>query len=221
MTDNQIIHGEAGKVLRGCEAESFDLVLTDPPYLVNYKDRTGRKVENDNAPGAVLSVFGEVVRVMKNDSYCISFYGWTAAADFTAKWRSLGLRIVGHIVWTKPYASKVGFAKYHHESAFILAKGRPALPHEPISDVQPWEYSGNKNHPTEKAVSTITPLIRSFSKPGDRVLDPFSGSGSTSVAAALLGRHSVGIEMVETYCNHARQRLAGVKKYRMQKLWAA
>jgi len=76
---------------------------------------------------------------------------------------------------------------------------------------------GNRFHPTEKAVDILTPLIRAYSKKGDTVLDPFSGSGSTSVAAALMGRNSIGIELEEGYCTYARNRLAGVSRYRDRK----
>ena len=157
---NQIIQGESKSILSGFDAEGIDLCVTDPPYLVNYQDRDGRSLANDGNPQAVLSVFDEIYRVLKPDSYCISFYGWIAAAQFLAKWQSLGFRTVGHIVWCKPYASKTTFAHYHHESAFILAKGHPEKPQYPIKDVQPWEYTGNQAHPTEKAVSVIAPLVR-------------------------------------------------------------
>ncbi len=46
-----------------------------------------------------------------------------------------------------------------------------------------WHYSGNRKHPAEKSVEIITPLIRAFSNPGDLVLDPFLGSGTTDIAA--------------------------------------
>ena len=214
MEDHKILCGDPADLLKTLQAGSVDLVVTDPPYLVNYKDRDGRTIANDTNPDAVLSVFDQVYRVLKDDSYCISFYGWNAVAAFSNKWAELGFRVVGHIVWYKPYASKTAFAEYRHESAFILAKGKPALPKHPISDVQPWAYSGNKAHPTEKAVSVITPLIRSFSKPGDVVLDPFMGSGSTNVAAALNGRRSIGIDCEQRYCDHALKRLGGVRRYK-------
>ena len=129
-------------------------------------------------------------------------------------WKDAGLQILGHIVWAKDYASRSGHVRYSHEAAYILAKGRPSLPAHPINDVQPWEYSGNKIHPTEKAVSVISPLIRSYSNPGDLVLDPFSGSGSTSVAAALNDRDYLGIELEQKYCDAAKRRLAGVERMR-------
>ena len=83
-----------------------------------------------------------------------------------------------------------------------------------MDDVQPWEYTGNKAHPTEKAVSVITPLIESFSKRGDVVLDTFLGSGTTAVAAALSDRRYIGVELESSYCALARKRLAGVAKFR-------
>ncbi len=212
MTINQIICGESASVLAGFPAGSVDLVVTDPPYLCNYRDRFGRTLANDDNAEGVLPVFDEVWRVLKDNSYCISFYGWTGIADFAARWEALGFRTVGHLVWPKPYASKVGYAEYRHESAFILAKGNPAKPSQPISDVQRWEYTGNRSHPTEKAVSVIAPLLRAFSKPSDLVLDPFCGSGATPVAAALSGRDYIGIEMEARYCAIAERRLAGVQR---------
>lgn len=214
MKPNQIICGESTSILSGFEAESIDLVVTDPPYLVNYRDRDGRTLANDDNPAAVLDVFYELYRVMKPKSYCISFYGWNAIADFADAWANAGFSTIGHIVWTKDYASRAGHTRYQHESAFVLAKGWPRKPDEPISDVQPWEYTGNKAHPTEKAVSVIAPFIRAFSKPGDLVLDPFAGSGTTAVAAALNGRQYIGVELEERYCAHARKRLAGVERWR-------
>lgn len=78
----------------------------------------------------------------------------------------------------KPYISSTRFVGVAHESAYVLAKGRPHRPTHPLTDVQRWEYSGNKAHPTEKAITVLLPLIYSFSRVGDPVLDPFSGSGS-------------------------------------------
>lgn len=71
-------------------------------------------------------------------------------------------------------------------------------------------------HPTEKAVSILKPLIQAFSKPGEVVLDPFAGSGSKLVAAALSGRDYLGVELEAKYVAYARRRLAGVARTRRQ-----
>ena len=192
---------------------SVDLVVTDPPYLVRYTDRTGRTIANDDSPENVLSSFAEVYRVLRPDSVCICFYGWSKIDGFFQAWTQAGFKPVGHIVWKKDYASRTGFLKSCHEQAYLLAKGYPRKPAEPLADVQPWEYTGNRSHPTEKAVSILKPLIESFSAPGDLVLDPFSGSGSTLVAAALTERDYLGIELESRYCGLARRRLSGVARY--------
>jgi adenine-specific DNA-methyltransferase len=132
---------------------------------------------------------------------------------FFAAWKSAGFAPVGHIVFSKSYASSQRFVRYQHESAYVLAKGRPEMPAEPISDVQAWRYSGNRSHPTEKSVDTLRPIVEAFSRRGDVVLDPFAGSGSSLVAAALLGRNYLGIELEPKYCDLARRRLAGVARY--------
>ncbi len=211
---NQILQGNSKEVLQSIPAGSVDLVLTDPPYLVNYKDRHGRKVANDTNADGVLPAFDEIYRVMKPNTLCICFAGWTALPEFSSAWAKAGFRITGHIVWTKDYASSKGHTAYHHESAYVLAKGRPPKSDKPLKDVQDWSYSGNRFHPTEKAVDILSPVIRAFSKPGDLVLDPFSGSGSTSVGAALAGRDYLGVELEQRYVDLAKRRLAGVARYR-------
>lgn len=141
-------------------------------------------------------------------TFCISFYGWNRVDAFFRAWRRAGFHPVGHLVWHKDYASSTGFLRARHEQAYLLAKGRPAKPAESLDDVRRWKYTGNVWHPTEKDVSILQPLIEAFSKPGDLVLDPFAGSGSTLVAAAQDGRRYLGIELERKYCELARERLA-------------
>jgi adenine-specific DNA-methyltransferase len=214
-TMNRIIHGDCTEVLKTLPGESVDFVLTDPPYFVRYKDRSGRSVQNDSNDDTakVLSAFPEIYRVLKPDALCVSFYGYRAVDAFMTSWKRAGFTPVGHIVWRKDYASSTRFVKCCHEAAYILAKGRPAIPREPLDDVQPWAYSGNRSHPTEKDVRVLKPVIQAFTQPGAVVLDPFSGSGSTSVAAALSKRRYIGIELEQKYCQLAEKRLAGVARH--------
>jgi site-specific DNA-methyltransferase (adenine-specific) len=78
-------------------------------------------------------------------------------------------------------------------------KGIAPEPKDTIGDVIGWTYSGNRLHPTQKPLSVLTPLIETFSKPGDVVLDCFAGSGSTLAAAHLLRRNWLGIEIDPAY----------------------
>jgi hypothetical protein len=137
----------------------------------------------------------------------ISFYGWTQVDKFFDAWRSAGFRIVGHLVFRKQYTSKARFLQYQHEQAYLLAKGNPPLPEQPIRDVSDMPYSGNKLHPTQKPIPALKPLIESFTRTGDLVLDPFCGSGSTLLAAKILKRRYLGIELDANYHAAATKRL--------------
>jgi DNA modification methylase len=205
---NTIILGDCCLIMQQLPANSIDLVLTDPPYLVNYCSRDGRTIAGDDNDAWLIPAFGEAYRLLKPDSFCVSFYGWSKADEFLSAWRRAGFRPVGHLVWLKSYASGSGFLQYHHEQAYLLAKGHPPEPQSPISDVQNWNYTGNRLHPTQKPVGALAPLVRAFSKRSDVVLDPFCGSGSVPLTAKLLDRRYIGIEVRQDYCTIARQRLA-------------
>ena len=77
----------------------------------------------------------------------------------------------------------------------------------PLGTNFPGQVTGNNLHPTQKPVSVLTPLVESFSNPGDVVLDPFCGSGSTLLAAHNLNRRFLGIELSKQYFDLAEQRL--------------
>ena len=204
---NTILHDDCLRAMPHIPAESINFVLTDPPYLARYKSRDGRKVPNDDNDAWLKPAFAEIYRVLEPDSFCASFYGWPHADRFLNAWRSAGFRVVGHFVFPKTYTSSEGFVQYQHECAYLLAKGDPKKPEHPIGDVIPWKYTGNRLHPTQKPLSILLPLTEAFSRPGGTVLDPFAGSGSTLLAAKMLGRNYVGIELDPRYHCIATSRL--------------
>lgn len=204
---NTVVQGDCVKVMRQFHSGSVDFVLTDPPYLAHYRSRDGRTVANDNNAAWLKPTFAGIFRVLCRDSFCVSFYGWHQADKFIAAWREAGFRLAGHLTFPKQYASTERFLQYRHENAYLLAKGSPAQPAQRIPDVLEWKYSGNKLHPTQKPLCVLTPLIQCFSRPGDLVLDPFCGSGSTLLAAKLQGRRFIGIEIDLAHSNAARDRL--------------
>ncbi|QIG79449.1 DNA methyltransferase [Stakelama tenebrarum] len=155
---NRIIHGDCVDVMAGLPPNSVDFILTDPPYGVGYRSRDGRTILNDDRLDWTRPAYAQMHRLLKPGSFCVSFYGWNAIADFSAAWREAGFRVVGHIVFRKRFASSTRYLRHYHENAFLLAKGRPARPVWPIPDVIDFEYSGNRLHPTEKPVSALTPF---------------------------------------------------------------
>jgi site-specific DNA-methyltransferase (adenine-specific) len=208
MEINTLLHGDCLHVLPTLAPGSAAFILTDPPYLVNFHARDGRTVPNDDNDAWLQPAFAQMYRVLAEGAFCVSFYGWSSADKFLAAYRAAGFRVVGHFVFPKRYTSKTRFVRYQHECAHLLVKGAPWARNDTIGDVIDWTYSGNKLHPTQKPLSVLMQLIEAFSAPGDLVLDPFAGSGSTLAAARMLGRNYLGIELDAHYHAIAAQRLA-------------
>lgn len=214
---NRILYGDCIDVMRAMPSASVDFVLTDPPYLVNYTSRDGRTIANDNRAGWLKPAFAEAYRVLKPDRFMVCFYGWNKVEHFMHAWKDAGFTPVGQFIFVKDYASKQGFTRSHHESAYLLAKGNPPQPQTALADVREWRYTGNILHPTQKPVMALVPLIMAFSHPGDIVLDPFCGSGTTAVAALQCKRRYIGIEKAWRYCAIARDRLEREKREEQQR----
>ena len=205
---NSIIHGDCVEIMRNLPSGCADLICTDPPYIARYRSREGKTLTGDDNARWLEPAFAQMYRLLKSDSFCLSFYGWPKIDLFMRAWRRAGFRVAGHIVFRKRYASKRSFVNYTHEAAFLLIKGNPAFPATPLDDVRDWIYSGNRFHPTQKSIHILRPLIESFSRRGDLVLDPFAGSGSTLKAALLAGRDYCGIELDPAHHATATGRLA-------------
>jgi adenine-specific DNA-methyltransferase len=208
---NTLIHGDCLRVLPGIAAGSVNFILTDPPYMVGYspfKNNAGQTVPNDDNDGWLRPAFAQMHRALNNDGFCVSFYGWPKADKFMQAYRAAGFRVVGHFAFPKRYTSSTRYLRGQHETAHLLAKGNPRYPRDTIGDVIEWTNSGNKLHPTQKPISVLLPLVETFSSPGGTVLDPFAGSGSSLLAAKMLGRSYIGIELDAKYHAIAARRLA-------------
>jgi site-specific DNA-methyltransferase (adenine-specific) len=212
MNKNKIYNDDCLRGMASMHDNTCDMILTDPPYLVNYTDRSGRSVANDKSSDSawLLPAFSEMFRVLKNNSYAVVFYGWNEIDKFAYSWKKAGFRIVGNFTFTKRYASNAKSDKKHmefyHECACLLAKGYPK-PQQIISSVQNWSYTGNKLHPTQKSTKVLMPLIEAFCPAGGLVLDPFMGSGSTASSCIKSGREFIGFELDNNYYQLANQRI--------------
>jgi DNA modification methylase len=200
-------HARAEAVLPSLETESFDLVVTDPPYGVEFESErraaTFGQIENDTPADRdlVRAILGECVRLVGQHRHLYVF-GPPDALN------GMKVSATAELVWDK---GRTGLGNLH-------APWGPA--HEPItfavSEFRHAGKSGKSNHavrmrkgsvlsfaaptgravrhPNEKPVGLLRELIESSSRSGDLVLDPFAGSGSTGVAAILAGRRCVLVE---------------------------
>lgn len=205
---NQLTQGDCQHLMQQLPDQCIDLIVTDPPYLVNYRDRTGRTIKGDNNDSWLLPAFTQMYRLLRDNHFAISFYGWNHVDKFLQAWRHAGFRIVGHFVFVKHYASRTGYTQARHECAYLLAKGYPQAPDQLLPDVLRWgKYTGNRLHPTQKPLELLRRLIKHYSHIGDIVLDPFAGSGTTLLAAHQLHRSWIGMELDPRYHHAAQQRL--------------
>jgi site-specific DNA-methyltransferase (adenine-specific) len=205
---NSIFNDDCLNIMPRLPEKCVNFILTDPPYVVKYKSRDGHRIINDDNDAWLQPAYTEMYRILEDNSFAVSFYGWQNADKFLIAFRKAGFRVIGHFTFPKRYASYTNFLRYQHENAYLLAKGYPKKPINPIGDVIDWTYSGNKFHPTQKPISALVPLVETFSHPDDIVFDGFAGSGSSLVAAKSLNRFYVGIEIDYKYHTIANRRLA-------------
>lgn len=204
-----LLEGDCLPLMQGMASDSVDAVITDPPYGVRFRGKRGRwpVMAGDGDMTWVANAYAEMYRVLRPDTFCVSFYGWPQADAFIQAWTSAGFRMVSHLVCVKNIMGLGHVMRSRHEQAYVLAKGRPR-PTAVIPDVVPFVRDRHYAHPTQKPVGTIAPLVETFCPPNGLVLDPFMGSGSTGMAAVRQNRRFVGIELETQYFKAARARIS-------------
>ena len=207
---NEIICADCLEVLKSMPDKSVDLVLTDPPYGINLIPPRGITKaiagdRNDEARALWAAVVPECYRVMKDNTAALFFAGlsepWvvdTLRSAFVVK---------DCIVWVKNNFG-IGYYRPQHELAFYCHKGTPPTPERAESNVWFENKVQTPIHSREKPVYLMKRAVELCSQNvGDVVLDPFAGSGTTCVAAKILGRKYIGIEISPVYAEIARKRV--------------
>jgi len=195
-----IYHGDFRSIMPELENESADLVLTDPPYGVGIKYES-YKDELKATTGLVLEFLKHAIRVGRIVAFTAGKFDTEIALyrnDPPPKWR---------MCWYKgsqSTASPVGFNDW--ESVLIYGDRIHKNAHDYFYALP--EKMGSFGHPCPKPLKFCTTLVSRLTKPGQTVLDPFMGSGTTLRAAKDLGRKAIGIDIEEKYCEVSAKRLA-------------
>ena len=200
MAEQTIIEGNCIELLKQYPDKSFDLVITDPPYGMefqsNYRNKKHAKIEGDDR--FPVELIEEFKRIARKAVYV--FCRWDNMHELP-KPKSV-------LVWVKDNWS-MGDLQHEHGRMWEAIAFYPLEGHEfikRIPDVLNCARTGNVLHPTEKPVELLKQIIAA--NVGETILDPFGGSGTTCVAAKHLGRNATCIEISPTYCKTARNRLA-------------
>lgn len=218
-----VLEGDALAVLATLPDATFDAVVTDPPYGTHApRDGYGRRqkwggrqaIAGDADLSALAASLPQLRRLLKPDAWLACFCSPKRRDDVGALLRGAGLRVVGEVVWDKKAPGLGGGIRYRHEAVLLCSFGKPSGRGELHSVISEWVPKGQHGHRQqlhvhEKPVPLVCDLLAYVSGPGDLVLDPFAGSGTTGVACRLLGRRFIGVEVVPAYAETARRRIAG------------
>ena len=205
-----LYHGDCREVLPQLDV-TVDLLATDPPYGLDIGyGRTAlgvRRIEGDLDDALLTGVLADCDHLMAEDSWASVFCGYTHSGKVQEAAAAAGWRVKTVIVWDKAMPSLGEGIRNQHELAVLAKRGNPS---ETFTGGNVWRITrerGRPEHPHMKPQALMTRLVGYYSPPGGVVLDPFSGSGSTLVAAMTLGRKAIGIEFDERYCELIAKRL--------------
>lgn len=187
-----------------------NLVVTDPPYNVNYEGTAG-KIKNDNMADEkfykfLLDAFSLTEKVMAKDASIYVFHADTEGLNFRRAFADAGFYLSGTCIWKKQ-SLVLGRSPYQWQHEPVLFGWKKAGKHAWYSDRKQstiWEFDKprkNADHPTMKPVPLLAYPILNSSMTGCIVLDPFGGSGSTLIACEQTGRNCYMTELDEKFCD--------------------
>ena len=218
IKNNKIIEGDCLEQLDVLAKDSVDLVVTDPPYGIEYqskhRDNKFDVLENDDKIDT--SFIPKIERVTKPNSGLYVFTRWDVYPEWLEAIKASEFEVKNCIVWDKKIHGMGDLYESYapqHEFIIYATKGNVELNGKRPTDIIREQRVSPEDleHPTEKPVSLISKLIKNSSDKGDLVLDPFAGSGSTLVAAEKWDRNYIGIEIAEKFVELSKKRMKDSK----------
>ena len=187
-----------------------NLVITDPPYNVNYEGSAG-KIQNDNMGNEafyqfLLAAFQNTEAVMADDASIYVFHADTEGLNFRRAFADAGFRLSGTCIWKKQ-SLVLGRSPYQWQHEPILFGWKKKGKHQWYTGRKEstiWEFDKpkkNGDHPTMKPIPLLAYPIMNSSMSNTLVLDPFGGSGSTLIACEQTDRSCCTIELDEKFCD--------------------
>ena len=213
MKKFELWNGDCLELMKNIPDGSVDLVLTDPPYGIdfqsNFRKNKFNKIDNDSIINAEF--LDECKRVLKDTGAIYCFTRWDVYPNWFEQ-ISKRFKVKNCIVWFKRGGGlgdlKKGYI-YNHEFIIYCAEKNHRLNGKRRNDVFEFAKDAPSTyvHPTQKPISLLKEIIERSSNEGGVVLDCFMGSGSTGVACVNTNRRFIGIELDEGYFNIAKKRI--------------
>lgn len=192
------------------DGKKANLVVTDPPYNVDYHGTAG-KIKNDNMASDafhtfLLAAFNRLHENMASDASIYVFHADTEGLNFRKAFEEAGFYLSGCCIWKKP-SLVLGRSPYqwqHEPCLFGWLKDGKHLWYADRKQTTIWEFEKPKKndvHPTMKPVALIAYCIMNSSMSNTLILDPFLGSGTTLIASEQIDRSCYGLELDPKYCD--------------------
>jgi site-specific DNA-methyltransferase (adenine-specific) len=219
-----LYEGDALMLLPKIPDGSVDLIVTDPPFAIDFKaqrlnyNRKGSNVLEGyrEIPGAEYREFTgtwmtEAARVLAPAGSMYIFSGWNRLRDILEGIDTAGLTTVNHLIWKYQFGvfTKKKYVTSHYHILFAVKDPKRytfnKIDHYPedVWVINREYWKGRKKTPTKLPPDIVRKILRYSSNAGDLVLDPFLGSGTVAVVAQEEDRHFLGFEIVPDYCSFA------------------
>lgn len=213
LGDHRLICGDSTKpetyalLMNGKVA---NLIITDPPYNVNYEGSAG-KIKNDNMADEafynfLLAAYTQMHSAMADDASIYVFHADTEGLNFRRAFADAGFYLSGCCIWKKQ-SLVLGRSPYQWQHEPCLYGWKKAGKHQWYTgrkETTIWEFDKpkkNGDHPTMKPIPLLAYPIMNSSMANSLVLDPFGGSGSTLIACQQTNRICYTIELDEKFCD--------------------
>ena len=187
-----------------------NLVVTDPPYNVDYKGSAG-KIKNDSMAEDqfeqfLLAAYQQMEAAMADDASIYVFHSDSHGLAFRKAFEEAGFYLSGCCIWKKQ-SLVLGRSPYQWQHEPVLFGWKKKGKHQWYTGRKEstiWEFDKpkkNKDHPTMKPIALVSYPIMNSTMTGCLVLDPFGGSGSTLIACEQTGRVCYTVELDEKFCD--------------------
>ncbi|KFA35280.1 DNA-methyltransferase [Xanthomonas vasicola] len=228
---NQLLQGDALTILPTLEANSFDALITDPPYASGgltaaararppstkycrdggHADFVGDERDQRSHLKWMHLWLSECARVLKDGAPVLLFTDWRQLPLTTDALQIAGFTWRGITVWDKTEGVRPQLGRFRNQAEYIVWGSKGNMPLDRRAPVLPGVIresvrKADKHHLTGKPTELMRQLVQ-ICESGGRILDPFAGSGTTLVSAAQEGYACTGIEMAEHYYKVARNRI--------------
>lgn len=223
-----IYHGDTLTVLSDLGLKDVSAIVTDPPYSSgnlpeSMKQKAGPRLRGWTWDDKVmetdqLSTLGFIYMIralcvearlsLCDGGSLLVFIDWRNWGNLVGAVESAGFRVNNMVVWDKKTIGMGNGFRNQHELVLYASLGTPRVVARDVANVLAVPREPNDLHQSPKPIALMEPMLRVVSEPGDLILDPFVGSGSTLVAAKNIGRRAIGVEIEERYCEVAAQRLS-------------